>query len=150
MMIVAMILAALLHRSRERELFWVLAWPGTVLHEVCHLTVGFVLGAQPMKFSVFPQPREAGGRTHGYVEFGNIAWFNAAPVALAPLLGLGLAFVLSSQLTWQLTWSNLLLWWVCVSTFCQSWPSRQDWRVAVQSPVGLALYAGAVLGFVML
>jgi hypothetical protein len=150
MTIMALLLAVALHHLRERELFWVLAWPGTVLHEVCHWLVGLVLGAQPTQFSVFPQPRESGGRTHGYVEFANVVWFNAAPVALAPLLGLVLAFFMASHLSWQLTWSNLLIWWVCVSAFCQSWPSAQDWKVAVQSRAGLAFYGAILLGFIML
>jgi len=150
MTIIALILAAGLHQLRERELFWVLAWPGTVVHEVCHWAVGFLLGARPIEFSVLPQPRETGGRTHGYVEFANISWFNAAPVGLAPLLGLVLAFVLSAHLTWHLTWSNFLLWWACVSLFCQSWPSTQDWRVALQSKAGLAMYGTALLGLAVL
>lgn len=64
---------------------------GTFLHELMHFIVGFILFAKPVSFSIFPK-KSGDGYTLGSVEFMNLTWWNSLPVAMAPLLLLGVAY----------------------------------------------------------
>lgn len=64
---------------------------GTFLHETAHYLVGLILLARPVSFSVFPK-KTAAGYTLGTVQFVNLTWWNAIPVAMAPLLLLVVAY----------------------------------------------------------
>ena len=62
------------------------------MHECMHLTVGIILLAKPAALNLIP--RRAGRQWQfGSVSFRGLTLFNAAPVAYAPLLLLGLAWL---------------------------------------------------------
>src|SRR5512133_274591 len=67
--------------------------PGTAMHEALHGMVGLVLFATPTSFSVFPK-RQGNTWVLGSVHFSNLNVWNAAPVAFAPLLMLGIGWLL--------------------------------------------------------
>ena len=62
-----------------------LGFPGVVLHELMHLTVGVMLLAKPVSINLMPR-RVANQWHFGSVSFTGLNLFNAAPVACAPLL----------------------------------------------------------------
>lgn len=68
-----------------------LSWPGTLLHELMHVLVGWLLGAKPVAINLLPH--HVGDRwILGSIAFARINIFNAAPTALAPLLMLPIAW----------------------------------------------------------
>ncbi|MCD5364578.1 hypothetical protein LQT98_23165, partial [Chromobacterium aquaticum] len=79
---------------RRRAWFWpyvALSLPGTVLHELCHFLVGWLLRARPSRFSVWPR-RNGRQLTLGQVGFSRLTWWNALPIGIAPLLLLPLGW----------------------------------------------------------
>lgn len=77
----------------SKWLYVLFVLPGTVLHEASHLSVGWVLGAKPSRFSVMPKQN---GRelTLGSVGFSRLTWWNALPIGIAPLLLIPLALLI--------------------------------------------------------
>lgn len=126
-------------------LFSLLTISGTLTHELLHFLVGLVLGAKPVGFSLFPQ-KQGDSYTMGSVSFGNLAWYNAAPVALAPLLGIGLIFGVAWWRTagaWFFSPLDLLLWPLLATQLLSFWPSATDWKLALRSwPIFLLFGAG--------
>lgn len=87
-----------------------ISFPGTAMHEALHGMVGLVLFAKPKSFSVFPK-REGNTWVLGSVRFTNLNVWNAAPVAFAPLLMLGIGLLL--YVNWMLPTfhaANYLIW----------------------------------------
>src|SRR5262249_28646456 len=134
-------------RSMRNSMWGValLALPGTIAHEFMHLIVGFVLGAKPRGFSVWPKPR---GRAWelGSVSFHNVGLLNGAWVALAPLLLLPLAWLALVNILLPLWDRSQWGWWLLASYLAATalfaaLPSLQDLRLGWRS---LLLYA--VLG----
>lgn len=72
---------------------------GTWLHEMSHFVVGFILGARPVSFSIWPR-REGRNWILGAVGFTRLNIFNSAFVAFAPLLLLGISAV--TMLYWTI------------------------------------------------
>mgnify|MGYP003351616535 FL=1 len=140
----------MLFRSKESELFWVIAWPGTVVHEALHYIIGMILLARPSRFSVLPEAKDNIGQTVGYVDFDNIQWYNALPTGLAPLLGIFVALFLAGSMTNEFSLGNAVLCWLTASILSQSIPSSQDFKVAFHSLFGVAVYGTALAGFILL
>lgn len=67
--------------------------PGTMLHEAAHFVVGLLLCAKPVSVSLFPK-RDGDSWILGSVGFSNLTLWNAAFVAFAPLLLVGIAWEL--------------------------------------------------------
>ena len=76
-----------------------IGFPGVLMHESMHLIVGLVLLAKPVSFNLIPH-RTANSWQFGSVSFRGLNLFNAAPVAYAPLLLLGIAWLLFNH--WML------------------------------------------------
>lgn len=146
MLTLSLVFALVLRKCSSSQVFWILAWPGTVVHEVLHYTVGFALNAQPTKISIFPEPRDGMGQTHGYVDFDNLTWYNALPTGMAPFLGVFVAFFLASFVTNDMTWTNMFWAWLVAAVLAQSWPSGQDFAVAFGNVPGLTFYSSVILG----
>lgn len=92
LLIVGTWLAVLALARRRFVSMAVLGFPGVLLHELLHWTVGFVLLARPCAINLIP--RRAGNEWHlGSVSFTSLNLLNAAPVALAPLLLLWLVWL---------------------------------------------------------
>jgi len=109
---------------------WNLA--GVILHELAHIVIGILLRARPTNISLIPR-RRGNIWQLGSVSFTRITAFNALPIALAPLILAGIAWLVS--LNWYL-WLNpslastLALYGVLFVLLYNAPPSRQDLRVA--------------------
>lgn len=129
---------------RSMVLLSLAAFPGTLLHELLHFSVGLLLFGRPSGFSVVPR-RVTHGYALGSVRFANVRWYNGCFIGLAPLLMLPLALWL---LTWrmhglqalqvqEIAWAYLLATLVYASL--PSWP---DIKVAAASSWMLLLATG--------
>ncbi len=142
-------LAAIHRRSRSSGIFVLALWnlAGVILHEMAHLLVGTVLGAEPKGMTLVPR-REGSGWRLGSVSFSRITAFNAVPVALAPL---GLAGVACLIARYWSAWfraslaTTLALYAACFVLLYNALPSRQDLRVACNWK-SLLLYAALAAG----
>jgi len=122
---------------------------GTFLHEFMHFLVGLLLRGHPISFSVLPVKVPGQGWTLGSVQFRRVNIWNAAPVALSPLLMLPLgAAVLVGALAPALAEGEFLmgvgLGYVAASCWDACVPSRTDLRMGAKS---MLMYA--VLGLVL-
>ena len=133
--------------NQARRSFWLfslLALPGTICHEACHWLVGKLLNSRPIHFTVIPR-REGRSYVLGSVALGNLRWYNAFFVGLAPLALLPLAYGL---FLWRLGpnpdfgWPEAGLLYVLANLLFGSMPSWQDLRIAAKSPIGWLLLAG--------
>ena len=140
-------LSALFLFNRNSPSFWLLVWPGTVLHEGLHWTVGKVLFANPVTFNVLP---EKNSDMIGSVSFSNINWFNCVPVCMAPMLGFPLALALYSYLPAFDLWSiqGLLTVWIFSAMLAASWPSYVDFEVSSKYIVGWVFWIGLIVLFI--
>jgi hypothetical protein len=130
--------------NRNSSKFWMLVWPGTVLHEGLHWTVGKILFANPVSFNVLP---EKNSDMIGSVSFSNINWFNCVPVCMAPMLGLPLAFILYSYLPAFELWTiqGVLTIWIFSAILSASWPSYVDFKVASRYTMGWVFWIGLIV-----
>lgn len=133
----------LLHLARRWILlFALLAWPGTVLHELAHWLVATVLGGRPTWPSVIPERGEGGRWRLGSVGIRQVRWFNAVPIGLAPLLLAPAAAALlafAGRLEPNAPPHWLALYGVAaLATACL--PSRADWQIVASRPFGAALW----------
>ena len=143
LLILVLIGAVFIKWFEDSDYFWVLAWPGTIMHEILHAVVGFVLLAQPSNFSIIPRRTDMGMEL-GSVGFDNLTWYNKLPIAMAPLLALPIVFIATSVLEFSATVTGFATVWILASALGQCMPSSQDWRVGLSSPVGVAAWAGVV------
>ncbi len=135
--------------NQARRSFWLvslLALPGTFCHELCHWLVGTLLNGQPLRFTVLPR-REGRGYVLGSVALGNLRWYNAFFIGLAPLLLLPLAYGL---FLWRLGaspefgWPEAGMVFLLANLVFAALPSWQDLRIAARSPLGWLLLAGGL------
>lgn len=137
------LVAIAIFATRHNDSFWFVALPGTIVHESLHWLVGKLLGARPYNFSVVPQ-YGADHVTYGSVSFESFNTFNAAPTALAPLLGIPLALVIWPYAqNLDTVWQKGLVIWCLGAVIAQSLPSQADWAVALRHPVGLVGWTAA-------
>jgi hypothetical protein len=130
--------------KRFVRLWALITLPATFLHEVAHLGVGMVLGAQPNSFSVWPKKLSASAWRLGYVGFASMHWWNGGAVAMAPLLWViplvGIARYFPSLPAYLSLQESLICAVAIVWLFIAFSPSRSDWRQAMQYwPSSLAL-----------
>ena len=135
--------------NQARRSFWLvslLALPGTFCHELCHWLVGTALNGQPLRFTVLPR-REGHGYVLGSVALGNLRWYNAFFIGLAPLLLLPLAYGL---FLWRLGtqpsfgWPEAGMVFLLANLVFAALPSWQDLRIAARSPIGWLLLVGGL------
>lgn len=117
---------------------------GTILHEACHYLMGVLLGAKPVSVSLWPK-RQGDYWVLGSVGFERITLWNAAPIAFAPLLLIGVAWLLLAYLLLPAYGTgHYAAWFVggyavaCCLSSCI--PSITDIRVGFLSAL---LYSGA-------
>lgn len=134
--------------GRNYHLWWI-NWPGTVVHELMHAAVGFVLVASPGRVSVFPdpvvpgQPKVIGGAT-----FHNLNWFNTIPTAIAPLVSIPLILMNLHYFQVKETWKAALVVWLLSSVVSQALPSPVDWKIAFKNTAGVIFWI-AVIGLLV-
>lgn len=146
-LLVAILISILLGRITVGPLFFLVAFPGVVLHEFAHFLVALVLGARPTAINLIPKRDGPNGWILGSVPF-NACWWSSGFVALAPLFLLPLlGWALFSEADNE-SWLQIGL--VGYAIGCISWaciPSRTDWALAFRYPFGtvvlfsLAFYA---------
>lgn len=144
------ILAAIaIFAIRNNSNYWLVALPGTIMHETLHWTVGKLLGARPYDFDIMPKQYDT-GITYGSVSFENFNMFNAAPTALAPLLGIPIALLIWPHAQGlDSMWEKSMAVWALAAIIAQSLPSSADWAVALRHPVGLMAWVGAGAYFLL-
>ena len=128
-------------RIGDRAAFVLAMVPGVFLHELLHFLVGLITNAKPSSFSIIPNRVKAGS-----VSFTNLAWYNAIPTALAPLLGLLFVSVAAAQSLpahlRDLTGQNALLLLILSPLAYACWPSSVDWKLSLR---GWPIYLGGVV-----
>jgi hypothetical protein len=139
-MITVLLLAGVIGWLGGSRGFWVLAWPGTVVHELMHWVVGLVTLGSPENLRVFPEPAGEDGQVLGSVEFNNVGWWNALPIGIAPLLAFPLALMAADRMTFAWTWQSALIIWILASIVSQCWPSPADWRIAFSRKMGVLFW----------
>ncbi len=117
--------------------------PGVFLHELAHFVVAFITNAKPTNFSLIPK-RVQDGFVLGAVKVQNLTFYNAAPVALAPLMLIAPAIVLPSMIpsSSPLVVAGVFLLQGIIGH--SAFPSLQDWKVAFSKPVGLVMYGAMI------
>jgi hypothetical protein len=146
MLLLIISLSVLFLYCRDSPNFWLLVWPGTVLHEGLHWTVGKVLFANPVSFNVLP---EKDSDTIGSVGFSNMNWFNCVPVCMAPMLGIPLAFMLYNQLPAIDIWTlpGVFIVWVLSAMLASSWPSYVDFKLSHKYTLSWVFWIGLIVLF---
>jgi hypothetical protein len=137
----------LIHLARRWMLLYaLLVLPGTFLHELTHWLVAAVLGGKPTGLQVVPARTERGWCL-GSVGVRRVTWFNAvpigiAPLALAPVAWIALAYAVSIDATSWLHWAAL---YVVAIGAASCVPSRADWSMAASRPLGVLFYTLVLL-----
>jgi len=112
---------------------WLVTVPGTVLHEMAHYGFALLLDGSPGTFSVLPAFSDGRMVSYGQVTFIP-NWWNAATVALAPVM-VAHASIFVTALGSRLSLpANAVCIWVAAAGFYSASPSIQDWGVALQYP----------------
>lgn len=147
------VLSSLKHSVYQN--FWLFVFinlPGTALHELSHFTVGFLLNARPVNFSLFPHKKD-GGYNLGHVSFSNLKFYNAFPTAMAPLLLLVFAYFFNRYFFEYVKVScfSYLFYVYLLTLFIEhSMPSRADFRVGFGSIGGILFYSLVACALILL
>jgi hypothetical protein len=121
--------------AARHPIFFVFTLAGTLCHELAHWCVGWLTLARPAAMTLLPK-RVGHGWEIGSVRLANVRWYNAAPMALAPLLLLALPFLIAAARTGAglaFTWTDAALAFLIAPQFLACWPSSTDWRIALHS-----------------
>lgn len=104
--------------------------PGTVAHELAHFVIAFLLRANPSFPNLLPKRDGMTWRLGSVQVVANL--FTSIPIALAPflLLPVGLWYAVAIMAT-ATGWQHLIHVWIVSTIFIASFPSRQDWFVAM-------------------
>ena len=135
--------------TRAHPVFFLFSVVGTLCHELAHFSVGLLLGAEPVGFTIIPRRN---GRTWelGSVSFANLRWYNAAPAALAPFFVLLVPLAVAwwrTRSPWRFGPADLVLTLVLAPQFLSFWPSPVDWKLAARSWPYLLIIAAAATAF---
>jgi len=124
----------------------ILLLPGTILHEFLHFIIGLLLNGKPVGFSLIPK-KSYSGYILGSVSFRNITFYNAVPIALAPLLAIIPVIYLFNTIQYQNELIVQIFYGYLIWAFIQcAIPSIQDINVMFSSPVGIVFYI--ILGYI--
>lgn len=149
---VAIIALANLFR-RVAAIYMLFVLPGTCAHEAAHYCAAILTNGRPRFPSLLPARTHSGWRL-GSVQLGNARWYNAAFIALAPLLLLPLSgWLYLHRIAAVSLWQGrhwLYLYSVIVMSM-SALPSRVDLQLACKHSAGVALLLiVCVIGYVLL
>jgi hypothetical protein len=144
LILLTLIASFLLGRITSGPFFFLVAFPGVVLHEVSHFVIAVVLRGAPEPINLAPRKSADGTWVLGSVTFYP-SWWNAGFIALAPLyvlplLGWGIYCALHDGSLAEMLLGGYLL-------ACLAWgmhPSRADWSIALSRPLGTLVVLGGV------
>ena len=124
---------------------WAITVPGIFMHELAHYVFALVLGANPTNFSILPSFEDGAMISYGHVIISP-SWWNAATIALAPLL-LAPASVWIMLIIPRLpTLLKPIAVWVAIAGFYSMAPSAADLQIVLKEPASI-LFAVVILGF---
>jgi hypothetical protein len=133
--LMALITLALVRCSLHPTVFALVAWPGTLAHELSHALCGAVLGGKPKSMTLWPKSLGNGQWQLGGVSFTNLKWWSAPWTAMAPMLLAPLSLALAY--TWAYPYwvsgdlpAAAASLYVCATILQASWPSAKDFEVA--------------------
>lgn len=133
-----------IHRLASTNL-WAFSFfnlPFSLAHEFAHYCVALLVNGKPTSLSVIPK-RNDSVIVLGEVVCANINWLNALPISIAPLT-LVLIPIESHQFwfsCWGYSLASLTIFvWLTAALIYAATPSRQDFKVALSQPVGIAFY----------
>lgn len=117
--------------------------PGTFIHELLHLMVGLLLNGKPVSMSLWPRRSSQGQWILGAVGFVHLRWYNAVFIALAPLLAIVVAMLLTPVPSgWSPRMEDLEHWAIAAPILAMCLPSSTDLRMAMKSwPIICAMVA---------
>ena len=119
--------------------------PGTIIHELLHLIVGFIFNAKPLYFSIWPRQDGPNKWTLGAVGFENIRWYNGAPVGLAPLIAPIIAILFAPTASnWKPDILDIQYWFISTPMLTMCMPSRTDLKISLASAIPLFI-CGAII-----
>jgi hypothetical protein len=137
------VVALALGRLRGSVLWvWFAVLPGVAAHELAHWVVALVLGARPSPPSIVPQRLGPGVWALGHVNIQTARWWNAAPIALAPLSLVPLAVWLCQPWPASGALAIVLRIYIAGCLLASCTPSRADLQVALRSFPALAFVFG--------
>lgn len=114
--------------------------PSTFLHESAHYITSKLLNGKPVSFSIIPRI-EGKYLTMGEVGSINIRWYNAFPIAMAPLLLFPAILLLDleqiGKIEGYVEWFKVYL---AATLLTGAIPSNVDFRIAQQYIIGFYLY----------
>lgn len=155
---VVLCIYSFISKAREHSLIgaWCVNFLGVFFHELAHALVALLLNGKPTKFVILPKIiHEAnGGKTYvlGHVDCKNIRWYNAFPIAMAPLLLLFFAFQLE-KLYWEMPFVEHSLFFLFFYVYLQiifvinAIPSSVDFQHAFKNPFGVILWVCLFFSF---
>jgi hypothetical protein len=138
MMIIAFsfLFCVLLGRVTMGPLFFLVAFPGIVLHEMAHYVIAAALNGKPEPISLIPKKEPDGTWVLGSVHFYP-SWWNAGFVALAPLYILpAIGWVLFNNLQDDSPQDIVIGGYLLACIAWGSGPSAADWKIAFSRPIG--------------
>jgi hypothetical protein len=135
-LLVAFLSCIFLGKVKSGPLFFLVAFPGVVLHELAHYVTALLLRGTPEPISLVPHKQADGSWVLGSVTFYP-SWWNAGFVALAPLyvlpsIGYVLFHHLQAENPRDILIGGYLL--ACIAWGCI--PSSADWKIALSRPLG--------------
>ena len=107
--------------------------PGTILHELSHYIIAFIIGCRPRGFTVIPRKVD-NGWILGEVRVTRGTGLHLIIVAFAPLLLIPLAFWVDYHffIWFDYTYTNIFLYfYILINIIVSSIPSTVDFRVAI-------------------
>jgi hypothetical protein len=120
--------------------------PGTVLHELSHWIIAFLLNGKPIQVSLWPKQTDPNNWTLGEVRITHLTWYNGLWIGLAPILGIALMLALTpKEKQWQFTQYDLYQWAISAPIWVTCWPSRVDLGVAFRSSKGLCIAISLII-----
>lgn len=119
--------------------------PGTFLHELAHYGFALILNGSPGTFSILPTFSGSQMDSLGHVTF-HPNWYNAATVALAPVLvAPASVYLVALSARCSFFW-NCALVYAAACGFYACIPSSADLAIAFSEPLSLLLAIPILLG----
>lgn len=112
---------------------WLVTVPGTFIHELAHYGFALLLGGNPGTFSIIPSFSGGQMMSYGHITFSP-SWWNAATVALAPVLVAPASVWLMAFGTRLSLPLNALCVWAAAAGFYSAMPSSADFAIALTYP----------------